>query len=57
MNAVKDDLHQLMTKREVRELCRVSSSALHAKRTRGEFPKPIQIRRRFVRYWRSEIVA
>ena len=57
MNAVKDDAYQLMTEREVRELCRVSSSALHAKRTRGEFPRPIEIRRRTVRYWRSDIVA
>ena len=57
MNAVKADPHQLMTKREVREFCRISSSALHAKRTRGEFPRPIQIGRRSVRYWRSEIVA
>ena len=57
MNAVKDDSHQLMTEREVRELCRISSSALPTKRTRGEFPRPIQIGRRSVRYWRSEIVA
>ena len=41
MNGVKDDPHQLMTEREVRELCRISSSALHAKRTRGKFPRPV----------------
>ena len=41
MNALKDDSHQLMTEREVRELCRISSSALPTKRTRGEFPRPI----------------
>ena len=47
--------HQLLTRREVLELTRMSKSTLHRKVREGTFPRPIRVGPRAVRWLRWQV--
>ena len=50
-------MEKLLTRREVESLCRIGRSALYRNMRQGDFPLPIKIGPRAVRWRESEIEA
>ena len=49
--------NELLTREEVLSLCRIRKSALYDYMRRGNFPLPVKMSKRCVRWWKHEVMA